>query len=523
MLKADDGTANWVITPPALPAGDATTTQPVSIGDLIILAGQARITAPRAGTDMTMTIATGDTIPRTLTIDATGTHAKQSFTAHLVAGALLSLRDAAPYPIALDLANGSTKISLKGTMRDPLALAGADLNLVLSGQDMSDLFPLTAIPFPKTPPYHIAGKLDFGGKLIRFSNIAGRVGNSDLSGDVTVDPTPARPVLSGTLASKSVDMQDLAGFVGSTPGRTTTPGQTPQQIAEVRHAEADPQLLPNAPIVIPRLRAADIHITWHGDRIIGQNIPFDSLAAKLDIEDGHIHLEPARMTIGDGQITGIVDLNPNGETLVSAFDLTASHIDVGRILKSTGLGAGHGFVDGTLKLKGDGNSIAAIVGHGDGELAFGMSHPGEVDAVLLDLSGMQFGRALLSALGIPNKEALRCIVVAAPLRQGIAATRTLVIDTTDHIITGGARADFIREVLEMHLRTDAKHFTIGTLSTPIRIAGPFKNLSVGPEPGELAARGGIAVGLGLLFPPAALLPTIQFGVGENAPCKPNAK
>ena len=71
----------------------------------------------------------------------------------------------------------------------------------------------------------------------------------------------------------------------------------------------------------------------------------------------------------------------------------------------------------------------------------------------------------------------------------------------------------------MHLRTDAKHFTIGSLSTPIRIAGPFKDLSITPEVGELAVRGGAAVGLGLLFPPAALLPTIQFGIGETAPCQ----
>ena len=70
----------------------------------------------------------------------------------------------------------------------------------------------------------------------------------------------------------------------------------------------------------------------------------------------------------------------------------------------------------------------------------------------------------------------------------------------------------------MHLRTDAKHFTIGSLSTPIRIAGPFKNLSVSPDVGELAVRGGAAVGLGLLFPPAAVLPTIQLGLGKNNDC-----
>ena len=519
MLQASDGGNNWTIAAPALPAGGQAGASDVAIGDVVITDGQARLVAPLAGTDMAMKFATGDSEPRSIIIDAKGTHAHQPITAHVVGGALLSLGDAAPYPIALELANGDTKVSLKGTLRDPLALAGADINLVITGQSMAALFPLTGIPIPKTPPYRLAGKLDFGEGLIKFSNIVGRVGNSDLAGALAVDPKPLRPVLTGSLMSKSIDMQDLGGFVGSTPGRTTPPGQTPAQVALVRRAEASPQLLPNTPIEVPLLRAADVHITYRGEHIIGQNIPFDSLEAKLDVEDGHIHLEPARITVSGGQVTAIVDLDPTGNTLAAAFDAKIEHVDIAPVLKSAGLGSGHGVIDGSIKLKGSGNSLAAIVGHGDGSLSLNMSRAGDVNAVLLDLSGLQLGRAVLSALGIPNKEALRCIIVEAPMRQGVAATTRLVVDTSEHIVTGGARADFAREVLEMHLRTDAKHFTIGSLSTPIRIAGPFKDLSITPEVGELAVRGGAAVGLGLLFPPAALLPTIQFGIGETAPCQ----
>jgi hypothetical protein len=77
--------------------------------------------------------------------------------------------------------------------------------------------------------------------------------------------------------------------------------------------------------------------------------------------------------------------------------------------------------------------------------------------------------------------------------------------------------DLSRELVEMSLRTDSKHFTIGKLAAPIMISGPFKDLHFMPDK-ELAIRGGVAAGLGVLFPPAALLPTIQFGVGENSPC-----
>jgi hypothetical protein len=46
----------------------------------------------------------------------------------------------------------------------------------------------------------------------------------------------------------------------------------------------------------------------------------------------------------------------------------------------------------------------------------------------------------------------------------------------------------------------------------------LKRPSIRPG-GELVARGGAAIGLGVLFPPLAVLPTIQFGVGDSHRCE----
>jgi hypothetical protein len=40
-----------------------------------------------------------------------------------------------------------------------------------------------------------------------------------------------------------------------------------------------------------------------------------------------------------------------------------------------------------------------------------------------------------------------------------------------------------------------------------------------PDITKIALRGGVAVGLGVLFAPAAVLPTIQFGVGDDHRCE----
>ena len=103
---------------------------------------------------------------------------------------------------------------------------------------MSLLEKLVGMPIPKTPNYQVTGDLDFANNRVQFKNFSGRIGNSDISGTIEVDPTKERPDVVAKLASRKVDLADLAGFIGSTPGRIGTTGQTPAQRAEVAKAEA---------------------------------------------------------------------------------------------------------------------------------------------------------------------------------------------------------------------------------------------------------------------------------------------
>jgi uncharacterized protein involved in outer membrane biogenesis len=505
----ESGKSNW-----DFPTTSSSTPMP-DIGNLQIQQGIAHVRMAKEKAETTLNISTQG---ESLIVQGKGTYARQAIALRATGGALLALRDAAkPYPVDFQLDNGPTRITLKGHIQDPLALRGADLNLVLAGPDMALLLPLTGIATPKTPPYKVSGRLDFENGRIKFTGMTGQVGSSDLNGDLDIDPAGTRPTLTANLMSRRVDVEDLAGFIGSTPGRTTTPGQSPQQVEEVKRAEASPKLLPTTPISIPKVLAADIHLTYRGEKILGKNVPFDSLEVKLDIDAGRIRLAPARVGIGNGAISGNITLSPVGNEVDTDADVKAERVDISRLLASAGLGSGQGILDGTAKLKGRGSSMSSILARGDGALRIVMPMGGNINSLLIDLSGIEIGPAFLAAIGIPDKEGVRCMVADFALQQGILASRALEVNTTEHIITGGGRVDLSREVVEMSLRTDPKHFTIGKLATPINITGTFKDLHFRPDK-ELAIRGGVAAGLGVLFPPAALLPTIQFGVGENSPC-----
>ncbi|WP_325684859.1 AsmA family protein [Rhodopila sp.] len=524
--RREDGKPNWVFPALASKPGAAAGAGP-QIGDLQISEGSIHLLDPSLKADVAMDVATSARRAdgeRQIEVTAKGTYADQPITGRATGGALLTLRDAThPYPIDLEVANGPTRIHLAGTVLNPMAFAGADVKLTLSGPDMKLLYPLTAIPLPKTPSYQVSGNLDYTSGRVLFRNFNGRVGSSDLSGTVQVDIRGAKPVLTGELASHHVDLADLGGFIGSEPGRMSTPGQTPQQRQELAKAEASPRLLPTKRIDIPRLKSADIHIKYRGDQIIGRGVPFDRMTAVLDIDDGRIRLTPLSLGVGRGQIEGTIDLAPANDALYRLrANVGVQHVDLGRLLAATGMTNGSGTVGGRAAIDSTGNSVATFAANGDGSVQLVMSGGGDLSALLVDLSGLQFGNALLSALGIPARDQIRCFVGDWALRHGVLSTRTMILDTASNVVSGSGDVNLDNEMLDYHVATKSKHFSIGTMPTPIAITGSFKHPSIRPEAVPLLARGAAAVGLGFLFPPAALLPTIQFGVGDDAGCAPLA-
>ncbi len=523
-----DGKANW-------PTGSSTSSSskpsdPAAgpkIGQLVINDGHAHVMLARLKADFDLGVATkaaasGGTAPDNqagqITVDAKGAYAAQPIKGRLIGGALLSLRDASqPYPIDLRLENGPTKVILTGTVQNPLNFAGADLKLELSGPDMSKLTPLTGVPIPETPAYSIAGKFDYADRKFRFTGFTGRLGESDLNGDIAVDPTQQRPFVDANLFSRRVQLADLGGFIGETPGRKSAGTQSAEQKAELAHREASSKVLPDTPINLPKLNFANVRLRYKGAHIEGRSVPLDNIVADLDINDGQIRLHPLSFAVGTGEISLTSDLAPQGHELKTATEIQFKQLDVGRLLSATHAVSGAGSLSGSAKLDSTGSSLASLLGRGDGGLRLGLAG-GNLSALLVDIAGLEFGNALLSALGVPSRATLQCFAGVFTLQHGLLTTNTLVMDTSEAQIKGAGTVNLADETIDYKLKTASQHLSVGTFPTPIDITGKLAGPSIKPEIGPLAARAGAAVGLGILFPPAALLPTIQLGVDDDGGC-----
>jgi len=515
--ETKDGKANfWLSTGGGGGGGSA------KIGDLHITDGEAHVVIPKLKSDFTGKIETqGEGADAKIVADAKGTYAAQPINARMVGGALLSLRDAEhPWPIKLDLANGPTRVTLDGTLRDPVAFKGADVRVGFTGPDMGLLEPLVGFPIPKTPAYQITGKLDLDGlEKIRLTDFQGRLGNSDIAGVMEVQPSgteakgKTKPVVTMDLRSNRVNLVDLGGFIGANPNqsKSTEAGAPERQSAAKGNANA--KLLPDTPISVPRLDWADIHMRYHGAHIVGRSVPLDDLNVAMDIVGGRMTLHPVSFGVGKGRLLSNIDLTPeSGKAVHAKVDLRMQNLDVSRLMAATHSFEGAGSISGVGAIDATGNSLASLMANGNGEVNMAMAG-GDLSAVLVDLTGLQFGNALLSALGVPQKTQIQCFVGDLALQRGVLDFKAMTLETGEAVTNVSGNVDMSKETIDLALKTDSKHFSIGSLPTRLNIGGTFKSPAIRPG-AEAAARAGAAAGLAALFAPLAILPTVQFGTSE---------
>lgn len=481
------------------------------IGEIDIQNADIRLALAQLKTDMHVLIHT--TPPQNGTkgnvvVDLKGRYAQAPINGHIVGGALLSLtQPAEPYPIDGRIENGPTYVTLKGTVDDPLHFKGTKLALHFAGPDMSLLYGLTGIPIPHTPAYSITGNLGYSESAIRFQKFEGRMGSSDIGGDINVNPHLKPPFVEAALHSHSVDLADLGGFVGAKTGEAK------------KTAPPSRSVLPDQKINVPKLNAVNAHVTYHGDHIRNKDWPLDNIDTEFAVKDGAIDLKHLCFATGSGKISATATLQPTkNEQFRTKFRLDVSRLPLSRIMKATDTFKGEGTIGGHITLTSTGNSVASLVANGDGGTTLVLDRGGDVTALLPDLLGLKLGSAVLSALGIPDRSKLECLVADMPLDNGILKTKSLLLQTETTRTTGTGTVNFHNDTLDYAVTTRAIHPQILSLPGAVHIFGPLSSPNILPG-AELIGRVAASVGLGVLFPPAALIPTIQLGVGEGSACE----
>ncbi len=423
-----------------------------------------------------------------------------------------------PFRIHLDGRAGATRAIASGTLTNPFALRTFDLDFALSGQDMEDLYPLIGLAIPSTPPYRLKGRLKRNNDTWRYENFTGVAGDSDLGGTAQIETGRDRPFLKADLVSKRLDFDDLAGFIGAPPKTGAGETANAEQKAEAAALAAKAKILPDTPYNLTKLRAMDADVKWKAQRINAPSLPLDDMDAHLKLDDGLLRLEPLNFGVAGGDIRSTIRMDARKPTIATQLKASIRKVQLGGLFPDAKLAEqASGGISGEIDLSGTGNSIAAMLGSSDGNVAIGMGR-GHIGNLIMELAGLDVAESLKFLFTGDRQIPLRCAWGDFGVQRGLMTSQQLAFDTTDTLLLGEGTIDLKQEQLDLLLRPRPKDISILALRSPLRIGGTFKDPSFRPDFKALGIRGAIAVALGTITPPAALLATIETGPGEDSNC-----
>lgn len=435
-------------------------------------------------------------------------------------GGMLSLQNAdLPFPLQADVRSGATRVAVAGTLSDPLNLGGLDLQLKFSGDSLSNLYGLTGVLLPNTPPYatdgHLIARLhEKGGAVFRYQKFDGKIGDSDIHGDLKYVASQPRPKLSGEVVSKQLRLADLAPLIGADPNAEKAGrGEKSRQPAD--------KVLPVETFDTQSWGLMDADVEFTAKRIErGGSLPLSDLYTHLQLDKGVLLLDPLRFGVAGGNLNSSVRLDSGKSPMQGRVDMHARKFQLKQLLPDVeSMKRSLGQLNGDAKLTGRGNSVAELLASSGGDLRL-LINNGVISRSLMEILGLNVGNYLVAQLFGDDVVGINCAAADVGIRDGVAAPRLLVFDTENAIINVTGNTNFATERLDLSIDPESKGMRVLTLRSPLYVKGTFKHPDAGVKAGPLIARGAAAVALGVVLTPAAALLALvsPSDGGEENPC-----
>jgi len=466
-----------------------------------------------------------------LSFTAKGTWEKEPFTAKGRTGNVLYLSAPLqhPFPIEVAATAGATSVRARGAIASLATFDGANAVFDLKGRNLADLYKLVGVVLPSTPHYALRGHISKQGEFWRVRDIDGKLGDTDMKGELSYDRAQKKPHLAGKLRSNLLDFDDLAPIIGLR--------EQPSKAAPVRVAQAetgglaggqrkpraarDPnrKVLPTTPLDLERFNAMNSDVTYSAARVVNARwFPLERGNVSVRLKDGVLNLDPLNLGIAGGTVAGRLRIDSRSRPAVTEAHLNARSMELSKMFKDVNLTrTSFGRIHGDIDLKGRGYSVAQVLASSSGNFALLMGK-GQISNLLLEVLGLDGAEIIKFLIRGDQNVPVRCAASAFDVKGGLMTSRALMIDSTDTIIYGDGTVNFATEALDLYFRPYPKDMSILSLRSPLRVRGTLGAPQAGPDKGALAGRAGLALALGTLNPLLALAATVETGPGEDANC-----
>jgi uncharacterized protein involved in outer membrane biogenesis len=416
------------------------------------------------------------------------------------------------------------RLRLSGTVNDIQAQRDFDLRFLVHGKNLANLEKLTGFSIPFKGPFKASGLVnDLGHNVYKFSKFKGTLRNSDLSGTVDIRLGSKRPKLTAVLSSRKMDLRP---FLSKKKARARGAKGSAKRATEKKAFSSEP-------LTLNPLKEVDAQIMIKTKRFLMPRLALRDLSAQIFLKGGRLRVREVRSHIGGGTLRGSLDLRVKRRGTAVATVLRIDNSDLGRMLKDLKLShILEGKVDMDVNIRSYGRSVAALMAGLTGKITLVMEN-GRMNNSYIDMLGADVGSSLGKLLdSSPEKDytELNCFVCRFDIKQGLADSTVLVVDTKATSLIGDGEIDLKTEKLDLALRSYPKRgvgisglgklsLSIGEFAKPLKLGGTLRNPAFVMDPAQTIITVGKAFGGMLLLGPLGLGAALVSGrVGSDNPC-----
>ncbi len=459
-------------------------------------------------------------------LKAKGRYNGQPLTGSGKIGGMLALKsEGTPFPVQADFRSSNTRVAFVGTVSDPMKMGGVDLKLKFAGDSLGELYDLTGVLLPDTPPFETDGRLvakidTEKTSVYDYRNFNGRIGDSDIHGSLTYTTGKPRPKLEGDLESRQLRLADLGPLIGVDTGKGAEQSKRSEEKKGEKSNQPAGKVLPYDRFETDKWDVMDADVRFKGRRIEhGSSLPLSDLTTHIILKNADLRLQPLKFGMAGGTINSNIHLEGDKKPMQGRAEIQARRLKLKELIPDVELMQKTiGEMNGDAEFRGTGNSIAALLGTSNGNLKL-LMNDGVISRNLMEILGLNVGNFIVGQIFGDDEVRVNCAAANMDLVNGVARPRIFAFDTENAIINVTGTASMAAEQLDLTINPESKGVRIVTLRSPLYVRGSFKDPQAGVKPGPLIARGAVAAALAtLVTPAAALLALISPSEGEENQC-----
>jgi hypothetical protein len=416
----------------------------------------------------------------------------------------------------VNVQTGGAALVLEALLADLTAADHLDISVLVEADSLSDFNKLTQSELPEKGPLRLSGTakarpdeylLDDFQLTLDDQSANGFVGiklaatetdNHTLQGELNIPYLDLSPLLAGSSETEApAEQTDATTAVEP----ATKDVKEEQEIAAVEEAVKDSadRLFSTDPLPLEKLRKIDADFSVNAQRLVLGKTVLSDLNVMLLLKEGLLSVDPIKSLAGKGTLDGKFILDAREDVAKLGMNILMDDIPMPT------LGGG---LDAKVKLDGEGESMANLMGGLDGRIIVVVR-----DGTIPHGFATNFGSGLFSFSGGKEETKLECGILRVDIKDGKADFNDqLAVQLSDVTWRGGGDINLKTEKLDVGVAPKPRKglgISAGGLASLVHVGGTLKHPSVQLDPKDVAVKygkymaavstGGLSMLAGTLF------------------------